>query len=162
MLSAPKAGFKLDDYCRRAGETRLTGHDPVLVEMFVRYGHWFAERLVPEVENIRVLGVDRQADGLHLKLASGEELRARAVVVASGTEGAYVPEPLAGLVPDGLVSHSPLHADLGKFARQDLVVVGASQSAQQGAALLRGFTEIEPFCCGVRRLLAGTPPGGRL
>ncbi|WP_406129442.1 NAD(P)-binding domain-containing protein [Streptomyces sp. NBC_00989] len=137
MLSAPKPGFTLDAYARQAGEPRLEGHDPVPVEMFVRYGRWFAEQLVPEVEDIRVLGVDRQADGFHLKLASGEELRASAVVVASGMDGfAYVPEPLAALVPEGLVSRSSHHADLARFAGRDVVVVGAGQSAQESAALL--------------------------
>ncbi|MGW4817474.1 NAD(P)-binding domain-containing protein [Streptomyces sp. NPDC004227] len=137
VLSAPKQGFTLDDYCRQTGETRLTGHDPVPVEVFVRYGRWFAEQWVPEVEDVRVLGVDRQVDGFHLKLASGEELRAAAVVVASGLDGfAYVPEPLSALVPEGLVSHSSQHADLGKFAGRDVVVVGAGQSAQESAALL--------------------------
>ncbi|MFE7214150.1 FAD-dependent oxidoreductase [Streptomyces sp. NPDC001698] len=137
VLSAPKQGFTLDDYCRQTGETRLTGHDPVPVEVFVRYGRWFAEQWVPAVEDVRVLGVDRQVDGFHLKLASGEELRAAAVVVASGLDGfAYVPEPLSGLVPEGLVSHSSQHADLGKFAGRDVVVVGAGQSAQESTALL--------------------------
>ncbi|MGW5582627.1 NAD(P)-binding domain-containing protein [Streptomyces sp. NPDC003857] len=137
VLSAPTQGFTLDDYCRQTGETRLTGHDQVPVEMFARYGRWFAEQWVPEVENVRVLGVDRQADGFHLKLASGEELRAAAVVVASGMDGfAYVPEALSALVPEGLVSHSSQHADLGKFADRDVVVVGAGQSAQESAALL--------------------------
>ncbi|WP_405970023.1 FAD/NAD(P)-binding protein [Streptomyces sp. NBC_00988] len=102
MLSTPKSGFTLDAYVRQAGERQLAGRDPVPVEMFVRYGRWFAEQLVPEVENTLALGVDRQADGFHLKLASGEELWASAVVVASGMDGfAYVPEPLAALVPEG-------------------------------------------------------------
>ncbi|MFD4878973.1 NAD(P)-binding domain-containing protein [Streptomyces sp. NPDC058420] len=137
MLSAPQRGFTLDDYGRAAGEARLTGHDQVPVETFVRYGRWFAGQLVPEAENVRVLGVDRQADGFHLKLASGEELRASAVVVASGMDGfAHVPEPLAALVPEGLVSHSSHHAGLAKFAGRDVVVVGAGQSAQESAALL--------------------------
>ncbi|WP_427919111.1 FAD-dependent oxidoreductase [Streptomyces sp. cg40] len=137
MLSAPRPGFTLDDYARQVGEPRLTGHDQVPVEMFVRYGRWFAEELVPEVEQVRVLGVDRQADGFHLKLASGEELRAAAVVVASGMDGfAHVPEPLAEFVPEGLVSHSSQHADLAAFAGREVVVVGAGQSAQESAALL--------------------------
>ncbi|MEU6141844.1 FAD-dependent oxidoreductase [Streptomyces sp. NPDC047081] len=137
MLSAPRPGFTLDDYARRAGEPRLTGHEPVPVGMFVRYGQWFAEELVPEVERVRVLVVDRQADGFHLKLASGEELRAAAVVVASGMDGfAHVPEPLAGFVPEGLVSHTSHHADLKVFAGREVVVVGAGQSAQESAALL--------------------------
>ncbi|MEV0905480.1 FAD-dependent oxidoreductase [Streptomyces hokutonensis] len=137
MLSAPRPGFTLDDYARQTGETRLTGHDQVPVEMFVRYGQWFAEELVPEVERVRVLGVDRQADGFHLKLASGEEMRSAAVVVASGMDGfAYIPEPLAEFAPEGLVSHSSQHADLKAFGGREVVVVGAGQSAQESAALL--------------------------
>ncbi|WP_406439276.1 hypothetical protein OHB14_11465 [Streptomyces sp. NBC_01613] len=62
-----------DDYARQTGEARLTGHDQVPVEMFVRYGRWFAEELVPEVEDVRVLAIVRQPDGFRLKLASGEE-----------------------------------------------------------------------------------------
>ncbi|MGW1030126.1 FAD-dependent oxidoreductase [Streptomyces sp. NPDC002577] len=159
MLSAPEAGFTLDAYCREAGETRLTGHDPVPVEMFVRYGRWFAEQLVPEVENVRVLGVDRQADGFHLKLASGEELRAQAVVVASGMDGfAYVPEALVPLVPEGLASHSSLHADLAKFAGQDVVVVGAGQSAQESAALLREAGAQVRLLARTPRLVFGAAP----
>src|SRR5439155_11987386 len=38
VLSAPRRGFTLDDYPRQSGEIRLTGHDQVPVEMFVRYG----------------------------------------------------------------------------------------------------------------------------
>ncbi|ANP52683.1 thioredoxin reductase [Streptomyces griseochromogenes] len=159
MLSAPEAGFTLDAYCREAGEPRLTGHDPVPVEMFVRYGRWFAERLVPEVANVRVLGVDRQTDGFHLKLSSGEEPRARAVVVASGMDGfAYVPEALAPLVPEGLVSHSSHHGDLAKFAGRDVVVVGAGQSAQESAALLAEAGAQVRLLARTRRLVFGTAP----
>jgi thioredoxin reductase len=159
MLSAPEPGFTLDDYCRQTGEDRLTGHDQVPVEMFVRYGRWFTEQLVPEVENVRVLGVDRQADGFHLKLASGEELRATAVVVASGMDGfAYVPEQLAALVPERLVSHSSQHADLAKFAGQDVVVVGAGQSAQESAALLHESGARVQLLARAQRLVFGAGP----
>lgn len=159
VLSAPRRGFTLDDYARQAGEPRLAGHDPVPVEMFVRYGRWFAEQLVPEVENVRVLGVDRQSDGFHLKLASGEELRAAAVVVASGMDGfAYVPEPLAALVPEGLVSHSSHHADLAEFAGQDVVVVGAGQSAQESAALLHEAGARVQLIARTQRLVFGAGP----
>ena len=162
VLSAPKPGFTLDAYARQTGEPRLTGHDPVPVEMFVRYGRWFAEQLVPEVENVRVLGVDRQSDGFHLKLASGEELRASTVVVASGMDGfAHVPEPLAALVPEGLVSHSSHHADLAKFAGRDVVVIGAGQSAQESAALLsEAGARVQLLVRGTRLVFgaAPTPP----
>ncbi|MEU6259420.1 NAD(P)-binding domain-containing protein [Streptomyces sp. NPDC047043] len=159
MLSAPRPGFTLDDYARQTGETRLTGHDRVPVEMFVRYGRWFAEELVPEVERVRVLGVDRQSDGFHLKLASGEELRAAAVVVASGMDGfAHVPEPLAEFVPEGLVSHSSQHADLKVFAGRDVVVVGAGQSAQESAALLHEAGAQVQLLVRARKLVFGAAP----
>ena len=159
MLSAPRPGFTLDDYARQTGETRLTGHEQVPVEMFVRYGRWFAEELVPEVEQVRVLGVDRQADGFHLKLASGEELRAAAVVVASGMDGfAHVPEPLAEFVPEGLVSHSSQHADLKAFAGREVVVVGAGQSAQESAALLHEAGARVQLLVRAQKLVFGAGP----
>lgn len=159
MLSAPESGFTLDDYSPAGGETRLAGHDQVPVEMFVGYGRWFAEQLVPEVEDVRVLGVDRQADGFHLKLASGEELRASAVVVASGVDGfSYVPEPLTGLVPEGLVSHSSQHAGLAGFAGRDVLVVGAGQSAQESAALLHEAGARVRLLARTRDLVFGAGP----
>ncbi|MFH8795941.1 FAD-dependent oxidoreductase [Streptomyces sp. NPDC017941] len=137
VLSAPEPGFTLSDYCREAGETRLDGDDRVPVEVFVRYGRWFAEEAVPGVENVRVLRVDRRPRGYRLGLSSQEEVSADAVVVAAGTHGfAYVPAPLASWVGEGLVSHSSRHADPAKFAGQDVVVVGGGQSGQEGAVLL--------------------------
>ncbi|MGI5459801.1 NAD(P)-binding domain-containing protein [Streptomyces sp. CA-249302] len=159
MLSAPRPGFTLDDYARRTGEPRLTGHEPVPVGMFVRYGRWFAEELVPEVERVRVLAVDRQADGFRLKLASGEELGAAAVVVASGMDGfAHVPEPLAEFVPEGLVSHTSHHADLKVFAGREVVVVGAGQSAQESAALLQESGARVQLLVRARKLVFGAAP----
>lgn len=141
-LSAPAPGFTLAAYCRKAGEERLGEHDQVPIELFVRYGRWFAERLVPQVEDVRVLSVDRQRDGFHLKLSSGEELRAAAVVVASGLTGfAHVPEVLQSAVPDGPSAHGPIshtsqHTDLSRFAHREVLVVGAGHAAQESAALL--------------------------
>ncbi|BDH12800.1 NAD(P)/FAD-dependent oxidoreductase [Streptomyces hygroscopicus] len=123
-------------------------------------------QLVSEVENVRVLGVDRQGDGFHLKLASGEELRAGAVVVASGMDGfAYVPRQLAAVVPDGPsergpVSHSSHHADLGRFAGRN-VVVGAGQSAQESAALPHeAGAEVQILARAPQLMFGGGPTGG--
>jgi cation diffusion facilitator CzcD-associated flavoprotein CzcO len=142
-LSAPEAGFTLDAYCRAAGEGVLGEHDQVPIELFVRYGHWFMEQLVPEVEDVRVRTVDRQPDGgFRLKLSSGEELIAPAVVVASGLTGfTHVPRALAQAVTDGPsaldpVSHTSHHTDLTGFKGRRVLVVGGGQSAQENAALL--------------------------
>ncbi|MBO1332288.1 NAD(P)-binding domain-containing protein [Streptomyces sp. VRA16 Mangrove soil] len=163
VLCAPRPGFTLADHVRGLGETPPRGHDPVPVEMFVRYGRWFAEQLVPEVENVRVLGVVREAEGFRVKLASGEELTAGSVVVASGMDGfAHVPRPLVPFVDEGgegLVSHSSHHADLSRFAGRDVTVIGAGQSAQESAALLAEAGARVQLLVRAKGLVFGAAPG---
>ncbi|WP_327354159.1 NAD(P)-binding domain-containing protein [Streptomyces sp. NBC_01304] len=142
-IDAPQRGHDLVDYCDAAGIKRLvTDEDIVPVETFVAYGEWFKERLVPDLERMRVVSVDGRAGrGFELKLDSGEQFTARAVVVASGLTGfAHLPAELAAAVPDGPaptgpVSHSSHHPDLSRFAGRELIVVGAGQSALESAVL---------------------------
>jgi FAD-dependent urate hydroxylase len=142
-ISAPVRGHTLQDFNDAMGERRLvTERDLVTLDTFVRYGRWFAERLVPEVEQTQVVAVDRVDGEFQLKLDSGEQVTAPAVVVASGLSGfAYVPRVLRDVAPGipsaaGPVSHAAHHTDLAGFAGQEVVVVGAGQSALEGAVLL--------------------------
>jgi len=58
------------------------------------------------------------------------------VVVAIGVEAfAHVPEPLSAL-PSSVCTHSSAHTDLAVFKDQEVIVVGAGQSALETAALL--------------------------
>ncbi|MGW1026620.1 FAD-dependent oxidoreductase [Streptomyces sp. NPDC002577] len=142
-IDAPQRGHTLGDYCAAAGIRRLvTDEDIIPVETFVAYGEWFQQKLVPDLEQVRVVSVDRRgAAGFELKLDSGEQFTARAVVVATGLSGlSYLPQELGAAAPDGpaptaAVSHSSQHHDLTRFAGQDLIVVGAGQSALETAAL---------------------------
>ncbi|MER5179712.1 FAD-dependent oxidoreductase [Streptomyces sp. NPDC002896] len=142
-IDAPQRGHTLGDYCAAAGIRRLvTDEDIIPVETFVAYGEWFQQKLVPDLERVRVVSVDRRgAGGFELKLDSGEQFTARAVVVATGLSGlSYLPQELAAAAPDGpaptaAVSHSSQHHDLTRFAGKDLIVVGAGQSALETAAL---------------------------
>lgn len=142
-LDAPQQGHTLADYCDAAGVRRLvTDEDIIPVETFISYGEWFQQQLVPDLERVRVVSVDRsKSGGFELKLDSGESFTARAVVVASGLFGlAHLPPELAGAAADGPtpmgpVSHSSQHADLGRFKDKDLIVVGAGQSALETAVL---------------------------
>ncbi|TGB14377.1 FAD-dependent oxidoreductase [Streptomyces sp. MZ04] len=142
-IDAPQRGHNLVDYCDAAGIPRLvTDEDIIPVETFVAYGEWFKQKLVPELEQVRVVSVDRRGTaGFDLKLDSGEQFAARAVVVATGLSGlAQLPPELAAAVPDGPtptgpVSHSSQHHDLSRFAGRDLIVVGAGQSSLETAAL---------------------------
>ncbi|MFD9070329.1 FAD-dependent oxidoreductase, partial [Streptomyces lasiicapitis] len=88
-IDAPQRGHTLVDYCDAAGLPRLiTDEDIIPVETFVGYGRWFQEKLVPGLERVRVVSVDqRQAGGFEVKLDSGEQFAARAVVVATGLSG---------------------------------------------------------------------------
>ncbi|WP_086785358.1 NAD(P)-binding domain-containing protein [Streptomyces caniscabiei] len=142
-IDAPQRGHTLADHCDAAGVRRLvTDEDIIPVETFISYGEWFQQQLVPDLERVRVVSVDRsKSGGFELKLDSGESFTARAVVVASGLFGlAHLPPELAGAAADGPtpmgpVSHSSQHADLGRFKDKDLIVVGAGQSALETAVL---------------------------
>ncbi|MFF0010746.1 FAD-dependent oxidoreductase [Streptomyces sp. NPDC005374] len=142
-FDAPQRGHTLVDYCDAAGIPRLvTDEDIIPVETFIDYGQWFQQKLVPELEQVRVVSVDRsERGGFQLKLDSGESFTARAVVVATGLSGlSHLPPELASAAPDGpaptgAVSHSSQHHDLTRYSGKELIVVGAGQSALETAAL---------------------------
>ncbi|MER6286575.1 FAD-dependent oxidoreductase [Streptomyces sviceus] len=142
-LDAPQRGHTLVDYCDAAGIRRLvTDEDIVPVETFIAYGQWFQQKLVPELEQVRVVSVDRsERGGFQLKLDSGESFTARAVVVATGLSGlSHLPPELSAAAPDGPaptgpVSHSAQHHDLSRYSGKELIVVGAGQSALETAVL---------------------------
>ncbi len=184
-IDAPQRGHTLADYCDAAGRPRLvTDEDIIPVETFVAYGEWFQRRLVPELERVRVVSVDRHRDvvdgrgngrgdgmgnsrggGFELKLDSGELFTARAVVVATGLSGlAHLPPELAGAAPDGPsptgpLSHSSQQHDLSRFAGKELIVVGAGQSALETAALAaEAGAQVRVVSRGRGRVGFGSPP----
>ncbi|MEU6825188.1 FAD-dependent oxidoreductase [Streptomyces atriruber] len=169
-IDAPQRGHTLADYCDAAGVRRLvTDEDIIPIETFVAYGEWFQQRLVPELERVKVVSVDRRASGgsggFDLKLDSGEQFTARAVVVATGLSGlSRLPRELAGAVPDGPsptrpVSHSSQHHDLTRFAGRDLIVVGAGQSALETAVLAaEAGAQVRVVARGKGAVAFGEPP----
>lgn len=141
-LGSPAPGFTLSDYCVSQGIQPLEGGDVVPIQLFTRYGQWFQERLVPDVEDETIRELRRTDRGFHLVLGSGEELLTPRVVVATGITGlAHVPEELASIAPGGPsaggpVSHSSQHDNLAGFRGTRVAVIGAGQSALESAALL--------------------------
>ncbi|AKN75152.1 oxidoreductase [Streptomyces sp. PBH53] len=166
-LDCPQPGHTLADYCDAAGTRRLvTDEDIIPVETFIAYGEWFQRELVPALERVRVVSVDRgTGGGFDLELDSGELCTARAVVVATGLSGlAHLPAELAaaaadGPAPTGPVSHSAQHHDLGRFAGKELIVVGAGQSALETAALAaEEGAHVRVVARGRGRVAFGAPP----
>ena len=139
-LSAPGSGSRLEDFCTVSGITPLVGDDVVPIDLFIRYGQWFAQRNVPDVENVKVTGLKQDGHQFLVTLATGEQITTPAVVLATGMSGAaYVPAELAGLgqpAADSVISHSSHHTSLDGFAGREVAVIGAGQSALESAALL--------------------------
>jgi hypothetical protein len=133
-IADPKQELTLDAYYRQNG-----GHvpKPVPLESFVDYGRWYQRHAVPDVEQRHVQSVEVHPGGFKLRLADGEELVAKRVVLATGI-GAFTsrPKEFDGL-PAALASHTSEHNDLRKFKGQQIAVIGAGQSALESAALLK-------------------------
>jgi len=135
-LSAPMPGFTTEDHAKTIGANYRNRVTPLTLERFLSYGDWFAENLVPDVEENLITSVSTSKDGFTLESDRGESFSARRVVVSTGiTPFAYVPPVLADLGEDW-VTHSSAHADLDKFRGADVVVIGGGQSATELAALL--------------------------
>ncbi|MCH0563210.1 MULTISPECIES: FAD-dependent oxidoreductase [unclassified Streptomyces] len=167
-IDAPQPGHTLVDYCAAAGIPRLvTDEDIIPVRTFIDYGQWFQQSLVPGLERVGVVSVDRAPGrpGFALKLDSGESFTARAVVVATGLSGlAHLPGALAAAVadgpsPTGPLSHSSQHHDLGRFSGRELIVVGAGQSALETAVLAaEAGARVRVVARGHGKVAFGAPP----
>jgi hypothetical protein len=135
-LSDPGHTHTLEAFCKATGRPYADYGLPVALDTFVAYGEWFRDALVPDIEEVLVTDIARAGNEFELTLANSEQARARKVVVAIGVEAfAHVPEPLSAL-PSSVCTHSSAHTDLATFKDQDVIVVGAGQSALETAALL--------------------------
>lgn len=135
-LYDPQAAFPLSRYCDGAGLKYQDVGLPVPIETFVGYGLEFQRRMVPELERQRITRLARQGKRFELATSTGEVLRARRVIIATGiSHFGYVPPELDGL-PSELLSHSSAHASLDAFKGRKVAVLGAGSSAVDIAALL--------------------------
>jgi cation diffusion facilitator CzcD-associated flavoprotein CzcO len=135
-LSDPQGTHTLEAFCQATGRPYASYGLPVPLSTFVSYGQWFCAELLPDLEEVLVSDITAGHDGFQLSLASSEKLQARNVVVAAGVEHfAHLPEPFSAL-PSWACTHTSAHTDLTAFRGQDVLVVGAGQSALETAALL--------------------------
>ena len=135
-LYDPDGALTLGAYCKEKSLPYADIGLPVPIETFISYAIEFQRRYVPNLENIQVTSIAPAPQGFDLTTNTGETLRARRVVVATGIMNfANLPTLLMGL-PEELVTHSSRHSDLNKFKGQRVAVLGAGASAFDTAALL--------------------------
>ncbi len=135
-LSDPDAASTLKAFCRATGRPYADYGLPVSLDTFVAYGEWFQAQRADGLEETLVTSVAAQDGQFKLVLANGDVARARRVVLAIGVEHfAHIPDQLSWL-PASVCTHSSAHTDLSVFRGQQVVVVGAGQSALESAALL--------------------------
>ncbi|HEY1616894.1 MAG TPA: NAD(P)-binding domain-containing protein [Streptosporangiaceae bacterium] len=143
-LSDPEGRYTLEAFCAKTGHPYARYGLPVPLDNFISYGQWFADELVPGLEEIMVTDVAARDGGFDVTLADGQEVRARNVIVAAGVEHfARLPRLLADL-PSSLATHASQHTDLAELSGQRVAVIGAGQSALESAALLNeGGADVE-------------------
>ncbi len=128
-ISDPDGVLTLKKFCAERGIEYGDTGIPVRLDTFSSYGLTFKERMVPELEEKMVVGIDRSADGFRLLLDDGEAFTARRVVLAVGiTHFEYVPPTLSTL-PSEFVSHSFRHSDPEMLRGRNVVVIGGGSSA---------------------------------
>jgi cation diffusion facilitator CzcD-associated flavoprotein CzcO len=135
-LSDPRGVFTLQHYC---DEKSLPYHAtcvPVKLSTFTAYGIEFQRRMVPAVEDAKLINLDRGNGDFFLTLDTGETFAARKVILAVGiSHYAYIPPSLRDLTAETL-SHSSQVPRPTVFAGKEVAVVGSGASAIDLAALL--------------------------
>jgi cation diffusion facilitator CzcD-associated flavoprotein CzcO len=132
-IPTPDGSRTFPEFCRANG---LEDYEPIEYSTFARYGMELQRELVPYVENTKVTHLTRRGAEFELTLESGEVVRARRVVVATGlTYLARMPSEFAGLSPER-IKHTWGFGNFEAYTDKDVIVVGAGSSALERAALL--------------------------
>jgi cation diffusion facilitator CzcD-associated flavoprotein CzcO len=134
-LSDPGGALTLKTYCEQHGFEHHDTRKPVPLATFIGYGMAFQKQFV-QVEDKRVVAVEKSGRGYALNLDTGETITARRVVVAAGiAQFAYVPGFLRHLPPE-VFTHSGSHGPIDGFRGKQVAILGAGASAIDLAALI--------------------------
>jgi cation diffusion facilitator CzcD-associated flavoprotein CzcO len=109
---------------------------PIPISTLISYGLAFQRQVIPELEDKTVDELHQSGCGFAMRLADGETVTARHVVIATGLMYFHCVPPGLARLPSAHVSHSSAHRDLQRFKGQDVTVIGAGSSALDTAALL--------------------------
>ena len=135
-LSDPRGAFRLRNYCEEKQLPYRATCVPVKLSTFTGYGVEFQRRMVPQVEEAKLVHLEKGDGEFLLTLDTGETFAARKVILAIGISYyAYVPPALSVLAPE-VISHSSQVPQPAVFADKEVAVVGSGASAIDLAALL--------------------------
>jgi len=123
----------LEAFCRASGQSIPV---PIPVEKFVEYGQWVQRQAVPELDRRRINRIDKGSGGFTLTLSDGARVLTRRVVIAAGIGPFARRLPQFDGIPPDFVSHSSDQRNVKRFSGKTVAVIGAGQSALEGAALL--------------------------
>jgi cation diffusion facilitator CzcD-associated flavoprotein CzcO len=145
-IADPSDALSLDSYAPPRGIDR---NKLLPIDDFIRYGLWYQEQAVPDLDTRRVARVETMNRGFRLLLDDGDCIYSRRVVIATGLANQeFLPASFAGL-PSELVSHTCEHAQFDAFRGRRVAVIGRGQSACESAALLsEAGAEVELICRG--------------
>lgn len=136
-LSDAQQWFTLQRFCSMTDTAYDDTRIPIRIDTFRAYGLAFQQRMVPELENVQVVRIERDEDVYRLHLDNQTTVSARAIVLAVGiSHFDYVP-PVLRALPAQHVSHSSGHRDVSRLAGRTVAVVGGGASAIDTAVLLR-------------------------
>jgi len=135
-LYDPDSEYTLGHFCAEQGIEYGDTGIPVRLDTFNAYGLAFQLRMVPELEQKTVTGVERAPRGFRVLLEDGEIVAAERVILAVGiTHFEHIPESLANL-PSEFLSHSARHSDVTPWRGRSVVVIGGGASGLDMAGLL--------------------------
>jgi cation diffusion facilitator CzcD-associated flavoprotein CzcO len=133
-IHVPERGHSFPEWCLARG---FEDYEPCSMECYAAYGMWMKDRFVWDVDPAEVTQVAGSGDHrFEVTLATGERVRARNVVSATGLYGlAYTPQELRAL-PPALMTHTFDLSSYTRFAGKEVAVIGAGSSAIEAAALV--------------------------
>ena len=139
-IGNPDGTVSLDNYQETTGDwisrKKVGKPDHIHLEQFVRYGQWYQQRAVPDLDRRNVVRIESDPKGFRVTLVDGETVTSRKVIVAVGI-GAFASRPAEfQSLPCDLVSHASQHQNYSRFKGKDVLVVGGGQSALESAALM--------------------------
>jgi cation diffusion facilitator CzcD-associated flavoprotein CzcO len=132
-LSDARDALSLDAY--EAAQSQPFAR-PLPGEELPRYGHWFKERAVPDVDERRVASVELRGGGFAVTTEDGESHAAARVAIATGLASFPYRPPQFAPLGEQHATHSMDVPEPTRFAGQSVAVVGCGQSAVETAAIL--------------------------